>query len=68
MGVVEVSGAAAAAGVRAGDAITAIDGKDVADWRCYLVVPLLTVKPDTTVQLTLARGETVSVVAATRAE
>ncbi|HET6584302.1 MAG TPA: carboxypeptidase regulatory-like domain-containing protein [Nannocystaceae bacterium] len=66
--VAGVSGPAAAAGVRAGDAIVAIDGHDVADWRCYLVTPLLLVAPDTKVSLTLARGDTVDVVAATRTE
>ncbi len=64
--VAAVSGPAAAAGVRVGDTITAIDGKDVADWRCYLAVPLLTTKPGTSVTLTLGRGDSVTIVSAAK--
>ena len=53
----------AAAGVRVGDTITAVDGKDVAGWRCYLVFGLLSAKADTSIQLTLGRGDTVMLTA-----
>jgi RNA polymerase sigma-70 factor (ECF subfamily) len=61
-----VSGPALAAGVKIGDAVTAIDGHDVEDWRCHLAKTLLTVTPGTTVRITLARGETVALVATSR--
>ena len=50
---------AAAAGVRVGDTITAVDGKDVAGWRCYLVFGLLSAKADTSIgssELAIAIG------------
>jgi C-terminal processing protease CtpA/Prc len=61
--IASASGAAAAAGVRAGDTITAIDGKDVTGWRCYLVGHLLAAKVGTNLQVTLGRGDTVMLVA-----
>jgi len=60
--VAAASGPAAATGVRVGDTITAIDGKDVTDWRCYLVAPLLTTKVGTSITVTLGRGDTVTLV------
>ena len=63
LAVAAVSGPAAAAGVRAGETITAIDGKDVTSWRCYLVGALLTAKPGTTIAITLGNGETVALTA-----
>ena len=58
----EVSGPAAAAGLREGDTIVAIDGKDVSGWRCYLAPRMLAVKVDTSVAITLGDGGVVTLV------
>jgi membrane-associated protease RseP (regulator of RpoE activity) len=63
LAIAAVSGPAAAAGVRVGETITAMDGKDVTSWRCYLVGALLTAKPGTTIAITLGNGETVALTA-----
>jgi hypothetical protein len=64
LAVAGVSGPAAAAGVSVGDTITAIDGKDVTGWRCYVVGHLLHAKVGHGIQLTLGRGDTVTLIAA----
>jgi protocatechuate 3,4-dioxygenase beta subunit len=60
---VEPGGPAAAAGIVAGDVIVAIDGYDVRGARSSLAWPLLRVKVGVAVELALARGVTVRVVA-----
>jgi hypothetical protein len=61
--VAKIDDAAIAAGLEVGDEIVRVDGHDVTGLRCYLVRALLRVPPETTVELGLARGETVRVTA-----
>jgi hypothetical protein len=56
-------GAAAAAGIVAGDVVTSVDGYDVAGPQAYLFGTLVTVPKGTTVALGLARGVVVKVTA-----
>lgn len=61
--VAKIDDVAIAAGLEVGDEIVRVDGHDVTGLRCYLVRELLRVPPDTTVELGLARGQTVRVTA-----
>jgi RNA polymerase sigma factor (sigma-70 family) len=61
--VAKIVDATIAAGLALGDEIVTVDGHDVTERRCYLVRALLRVPPETTVELGLARGETVRVTA-----
>jgi hypothetical protein len=61
--VAKIVDATIAAGLVLGDEIVTVDGHDVTERRCYLVRALLRVPPETTVELGLARGETVRVTA-----
>jgi hypothetical protein len=63
MSVTKVHDATIAVGLVEGDEIVTVDGHDVTGLRCYLVRALLRVPPETTVELGVARGETVRVTA-----
>ncbi|WP_394834475.1 PDZ domain-containing protein [Pendulispora rubella] len=59
IGVVRPGGAAAKAGLQAGDEIVSVEGQDVTGANGYLYPALITVSQGTTVTLGLRRGETV---------
>lgn len=61
--VSKVVGAAAAAGIRVGDEIAAVDGHDVTGTHCYLAAGLMRATPGMRVELTLGRGEVVPLLA-----
>lgn len=60
---VRAGGPAAAAGVKAGDVVVAVDGRDVRGARSALAYTLLAVPVGTKLTLGLARGDTVEVTA-----
>lgn len=57
-------GASAAAGVRVGDEIVAIDGHDTTGYHCYLARGLMQATVGARIELTLGRGGVVGLVAA----
>lgn len=61
--IAKIDDADIAVGLKAGDEIVSVDGHDVSGLRCYLTRALMRVPPGTTLELGLARGESVRVTA-----
>ncbi|HWB74914.1 MAG TPA: carboxypeptidase regulatory-like domain-containing protein, partial [Nannocystaceae bacterium] len=61
--VAAIADEAIANGLKVGDELVSVDGHDISGLRCYLSRALMRVPPGTTLELGLARGETVRVTA-----